>query len=73
MSCCGSGGVYQPPNLYSQTPPRSVTGVAQPKPGTIYRVTTPQGIVYERYTRWEAEQILGMRGGTLDIITEGQH
>lgn len=69
MGCCGGGGggVYRPPM------PGTVTGVAGPsQPGTIYRVTTPQGVVHDEPDRWRAEQILAMRGGSLDIVEPGQ-
>lgn len=66
MSCCG-GSVYQPPTV-----PSAVTGVATAQIGTIYRVTTPQGIIYNYPQPWQAQQALAMRGGTLDIITPDQ-
>lgn len=67
MSCCGGGGVYRPPM------PGTVQGVAAEtgQTGTIYRVTTPQGVVYDRSSRWEAEQLRAMRGGSLDVIEPG--
>lgn len=67
MGCCGGGGVYRPPM------PGTVQGVAgqTAQPGTIYRVTTPQGTIFDRTTRWEAEQLRAMRGGSLDIIEPG--
>lgn len=59
--------MYRPP-----TPP-AVTGVAASHtPGAVYRVTTPQGVVHEYEEKWRADQILAMRGGSLDIITPEQ-
>ena len=69
MPCCGGGsGMYRPP-----TPP-AVTGVAQPQtPGTKYVVTTPQGVVHEYWDeKWRADQVLAMRGGSLETITPDQ-
>ena len=63
MSCCGGGTVYQPPTI-----PRAVTGVAAPQKRRMYRVTTPQGIVYEYEQPWKARQVQAMRGGSLEII-----
>lgn len=71
MSCCGGGGVYRAPGT-----PHTVTGVAQPTPATatIYRVITPQQVTHDFYERYRAEQVLAMRGGSLQVIEPGdQH